>query len=83
MDLASYFLTFLFLIVVFNVAKAQPLVPALFIFGDFMVDVGNNTNLDTIVKSNFPPYGKNFQNHIPTGRFCNGKLATDYAAENL
>lgn len=73
-----YFLTLFVLFVVFNVVKGQPLVPALFIFGDSVVDAGNNNNLYTIIKSNFPPYGRDFTNHMPTGRFCNGKLATDF-----
>ncbi|KAG0454692.1 hypothetical protein HPP92_023984 [Vanilla planifolia] len=30
-----------------------------------------------------PPYGRDFKNHQPTGRFCNGKLATDITAETL
>ncbi|CAJ1955824.1 unnamed protein product [Sphenostylis stenocarpa] len=64
-------------------AKGQPLVPALFIFGDSVFDVGNNNHLYTIVKANFPPYGRDFKNGSPTGRFCNGKLASDYTAENL
>ncbi|GLT65351.1 hypothetical protein SLA2020_377890 [Shorea laevis] len=34
-------------------------------------------------KANYPPYGKDFINHKPTGRFCNGKLGTDITAENL
>ncbi|KAI3461342.1 hypothetical protein Pfo_018005 [Paulownia fortunei] len=63
--------------------NAQPLVPALIIFGDSVVDAGNNNNLETIVKANFPPYGRDFIKHKPTGRFCNGKLASDYTAENL
>lgn len=62
---------------------AQPLVPALFIFGDSTVDVGNNNYLFTLVKSNFPPYGRDFDTHSPTGRFCDGRLATDYVAETL
>lgn len=53
------------------------LVPALIIFGDSVTDAGNNNNLLTLVKANFPPYGRDFVNHAPTGRFCNGKLATD------
>ncbi|KAI3822801.1 hypothetical protein L1987_10399 [Smallanthus sonchifolius] len=60
----------------------QPLVPALFIFGDSVVDAGNN-DLETIVKSNFPPYGRDFINRQVTGRFCNGKLASDFTGENL
>lgn len=68
---------FLLLLVV-TAINAQPLVPALIIFGDSVVDVGNNNNLETIVKANFPPYGRDFLKHKPTGRFCNGKLASDY-----
>ncbi|KNA21991.1 hypothetical protein SOVF_038030 [Spinacia oleracea] len=63
--------------------NGQPIVPALFIFGDSIVDVGNNNDLDTIVKSNFVPYGRDFSNHESTGRFCNGKLATDFTAETI
>ncbi|CAI9783137.1 unnamed protein product [Fraxinus pennsylvanica] len=64
-------------------AHGDPLVPALCIFGDSVVDVGNNNNLQTLIKANFPPYGRDFVTHNPTGRFCNGKLATDFTAENL
>lgn len=59
-------------------SNGQALVPALFIFGDSVVDVGNNNEIYTIIKSNFPPYGRDFISHMPTGRFCNGKLATDF-----
>ncbi|WZY75371.1 hypothetical protein YC2023_021755 [Brassica napus] len=52
----------------------------MFIFGDSVVDVGNNNHIYTIVKANFPPYGRDFTTHTPTGRFCNGKLATDFTA---
>lgn len=71
------------LVSVSSVAHGDPLVPALIIFGDSVVDVGNNNNLNTLIKSNFPPYGRDFVNHRPTGRFCNGKLATDFTAEYL
>ena len=53
------------------------LVPAIITFGDSAVDVGNNDYLPTIYKANYPPYGRDFINQSPTGRFCNGKLATD------
>ncbi|KAK4392123.1 GDSL esterase/lipase [Sesamum angolense] len=61
----------------------DPLVPALLLFGDSVVDVGNNNNLQTLVKANFLPYGRDFNTHKPTGRFSNGKLATDFTAEYL
>lgn len=68
----------LLLAMVFFVSDGDPLVPALCIFGDSVVDVGNNNNLSTLIKANFPPYGRDFVTHRPTGRFCNGKLATDF-----
>ncbi|CAJ1955350.1 unnamed protein product [Sphenostylis stenocarpa] len=59
------------------------LVPAIITFGDSAVDVGNNDYLPTLFKANYLPYGRDFVNHQPTGRFCNGKLATDITAETL
>ncbi|KAL6848461.1 hypothetical protein ACP4OV_021755 [Aristida adscensionis] len=63
--------------------KAGPLAPALIVFGDSIVDPGNNNAIHTIIKANFPPYGENFQNHRPTGRFCNGRIPTDFIASRL
>ncbi|KAK7283740.1 hypothetical protein RIF29_13486 [Crotalaria pallida] len=56
--------------------------PAVIAFGDSIVDTGNNNNIKTLVKSNFPPYGKNFQGG-PTGRFCDGKIPSDFLVEEL
>ncbi|GAB4859710.1 hypothetical protein Ancab_011189 [Ancistrocladus abbreviatus] len=83
--LATFSVSLLLLLVFssFASSKAQPLVQAMFIFGDSVVDVGNNNYLHTIVKSDFLPYGRDFVNHKPTGRFCNGKLATDFTAETI
>ncbi|KAK4481129.1 hypothetical protein RD792_012006 [Penstemon davidsonii] len=74
---------FLVISVVFGIVNGDPLVPALCIFGDSVVDVGNNNNLHTLIKANFPPYGRDFITHKPTGRFCNGKLAIDFTADYL
>lgn len=52
-------------------------VPAVFAFGDSIVDQGNNNDLKTLVKCNFPPYGKEFKGGIPTGRFSNAKTPPD------
>ncbi|CAA6666173.1 unnamed protein product [Spirodela intermedia] len=62
--------------------KAQ-IVPAVITFGDSSVDVGNNNYLPTFFRADFPPYGRDFVTKRPTGRFCNGKLATDITAESL
>lgn len=74
---------FVFLAMVITFANGQPVVPALIIFGDSIVDVGNNNNLNTLIKANFPPYGRDFVTHRPTGRFCNGKLATDFTGKTF
>uniref|UniRef100_A0A453QNI9 GDSL esterase/lipase APG n=1 Tax=Aegilops tauschii subsp. strangulata TaxID=200361 RepID=A0A453QNI9_AEGTS len=63
--------------------EAQPLVPGVFTFGDSSVDIGNNDYLHTLIKADFPPYGRDFPNRVATGRFCNGKLATDITADTL
>lgn len=54
--------------------------PAIFVFGDSTVDPGNNNYIGTPFKSDFPPYGIDFANHVPTGRFTNGRLVTDFIA---
>lgn len=52
--------------------------PAMILFGDSAVDTGNNNYFPPAsFKANYPPYGKDFIRHRPTGRFTNGKLAVD------
>ncbi|KAF8026069.1 hypothetical protein BT93_F2783 [Corymbia citriodora subsp. variegata] len=55
-------------------------VSAVFVFGDSTVDTGNNDYINTPSKGNVPPYGKDFVNHTPTGRFSNGRLISDLIA---
>jgi hypothetical protein len=50
---------------------------AVIIFGDSIVDTGNNNDLNTIAKCNFLPYGRDFNGGMPTGRFSNGKVPSD------
>uniref|UniRef100_A0A5B7A5W5 Putative GDSL esterase/lipase APG n=1 Tax=Davidia involucrata TaxID=16924 RepID=A0A5B7A5W5_DAVIN len=64
-------------------STSTTLVPAIVSFGDSAVDIGNNDYLHTIFKANYPPYGRDFVNQKATGRFCNGKLATDLTADTL
>ncbi|KAE9467855.1 hypothetical protein C3L33_00213, partial [Rhododendron williamsianum] len=63
--------------------SSTTLVPAIITFGDSAVDVGNNDYIPTIFRANYPPYGRDFITKKPTGRFCNGKLATDITADTL
>lgn len=53
-------------------------VTCVLVFGDSSVDPGNNNYLATPMKGNFLPYGKDFFRGRPTGRFSNGRLATDF-----
>ncbi|KAL0353024.1 UNVERIFIED_CONTAM: GDSL esterase/lipase [Sesamum angustifolium] len=61
--------------------RSSSSVSAVFVFGDSTVDPGNNNYIETVAKSNFPPYGKDFPNQVPTGRFTNGRLVTDFLAK--
>ncbi|KAF7003864.1 hypothetical protein CFC21_019142 [Triticum aestivum] len=63
--------------------KKGPLVTAVIVFGDSIMDPGNNNGLHTVVKANHAPYGKDFANHEPTGRFSNGLIPTDFMAQGL
>ncbi|KAL9677766.1 hypothetical protein QQ045_015602 [Rhodiola kirilowii] len=56
-----------------------------FIFGDSLVDVGNNNYLLTFSKANSPPYGIDFapSGGKPTGRFTNGRTVNDIIDEAL
>ncbi|KAJ0256511.1 GDSL esterase/lipase EXL2 [Hirschfeldia incana] len=58
-------------------------VPAIIVFGDSIVDAGNNDDMITEARCNYPPYGIDFDGGVPTGRFSNGKVPTDILAEEL
>ncbi|XP_057794884.1 GDSL esterase/lipase EXL1-like [Salvia miltiorrhiza] len=58
-------------------------IPAFIVFGDSVVDTGNNNYLKTIIKVNYPPYGQDFVGGRPTGRFSDGKVPSDLIAEEL
>uniref|UniRef100_A0A7N0V9C7 GDSL esterase/lipase n=1 Tax=Kalanchoe fedtschenkoi TaxID=63787 RepID=A0A7N0V9C7_KALFE len=65
------------------VLAQQPQVPGYFIFGDSLVDNGNNNNIASLAMANYLPYGIDFPGGRPTGRFCNGKTTVDVIAELL
>nr|GEV59287.1 GDSL esterase/lipase At1g29670-like [Tanacetum cinerariifolium] len=72
----------LFLLVDIFLVTEKPKVPCYFIFGDSLVDSGNNNGLVTSVKANYPPYGIDFPQGV-TGRFTNGRTIADILAELL
>uniref|UniRef100_A0A7N2LY62 GDSL esterase/lipase n=1 Tax=Quercus lobata TaxID=97700 RepID=A0A7N2LY62_QUELO len=50
-------------------------VPAFFVFGDSLVDPGNNNYILSLAKANYIPNGIDFG--MPTGRFTNGRTIVD------
>lgn len=56
--------------------RRAEMVPAMFVFGDSLIDNGNNNNLPSFAKANYFPYGIDF-NGGPTGRFSNGYTMVD------
>ncbi|XP_027330096.1 GDSL esterase/lipase EXL1-like [Abrus precatorius] len=92
---SSYLLVFLlfrFILLFAVVCKTRAVVklppnvsvPAVLVFGDSIMDTGNNNNnLATPARCNFPPYGKDFKGGMPTGRFSNGKVPSDLIVEEL
>ncbi|KAL9226488.1 hypothetical protein vseg_002295 [Gypsophila vaccaria] len=62
-------------------AATYPLAPAMFIFGDSLIDNGNNNYMITSAKANYFPYG--IDSGGPTGRFSNGLTVVDYGARYL
>ncbi|XP_054819592.1 GDSL esterase/lipase At2g04570-like [Prosopis cineraria] len=84
----TFMLCFFFLLVVQllslatrSTAAAGSEVPAIIVFGDSSVDAGNNNFIPTVARSNFEPYGRDFQGGKPTGRFSNGRIPTDFISE--
>ncbi|GKD76309.1 putative triacylglycerol lipase [Tanacetum coccineum] len=59
-------------------------IPGLYVFGDSLVDVGNNNYLSlSLAKADFPHNGMDFPTGKATGRFSNGKNAADFLAEKV
>ncbi|KAL3845684.1 hypothetical protein ACJIZ3_003087 [Penstemon smallii] len=73
------FMSFLFL----TATNAQvPQVPCFYIFGDSLVDNGNNNDILSLARANYRPYGIDFPQGS-TGRFTNGRTFVDILAQLL
>ncbi|CAN1329534.1 GDSL esterase/lipase At5g45670 [Linum perenne] len=59
-----------------NWAAIAQQVPGYFIFGDSLVDNGNNNRLQSLARADYMPYGIDFPGG-PTGRFSNGKTTAE------
>ncbi|QCD77582.1 hypothetical protein DEO72_LG1g1207 [Vigna unguiculata] len=51
---------------------------AFFVFGDSLVDNGNNNYLATTARADSPPYGIDYPTGRATGRFSNGRNIPDF-----
>ncbi|KAI7727033.1 hypothetical protein M8C21_006919 [Ambrosia artemisiifolia] len=72
----------LILVVLSNVVlKAEA--RAFFVFGDSLVDNGNNNYLATSARADSPPYGIDYPTHRPTGRFSNGYNIPDLISQAI
>ncbi|XP_030475392.1 GDSL esterase/lipase At5g33370-like [Syzygium oleosum] len=57
---------------------------AFFVFGDSLVDNGNNNYLATTARADSPPYGIDYPpTHRPTGRFSNGFNIPDFISQEI
>ncbi|XP_037411529.1 GDSL esterase/lipase At1g33811-like [Triticum dicoccoides] len=62
-------------------AAQKQLVPCMYIFGDSLVDNGNNNNILSLARANYRPYGVDFPDGAaPPGRFTNGRTMVDLLA---
>lgn len=66
--LASWAVLVLMITCAGRVAEAR----AFFVFGDSLVDSGNNDYLITTARADSYPYGIDYPTRRPTGRFSNG-----------
>ncbi|XP_057778709.1 GDSL esterase/lipase At5g33370-like [Salvia miltiorrhiza] len=56
---------------------------AFFVFGDSLVDSGNNNYLATTARADAPPYGIDYPTRRPTGRFSNGLNIPDLISQSI
>ncbi|XP_068655482.1 GDSL esterase/lipase At5g55050-like [Aristolochia californica] len=79
----SFFFFFLIAGLSSFLSEAQK-VPAIYVFGDSLVDVGNNNHLKlSTLKANFPHNGVDYPGKKATGRFSNGRNSADFIAEKV
>ncbi|XP_052187500.1 GDSL esterase/lipase At4g28780-like [Diospyros lotus] len=79
----SPLLTLFILAAVLAPPPAEGVGRAFFVFGDSLVDNGNNNYLATTARADSPPYGIDHPSHLPTGRFSNGLNIPDLISEKL
>ncbi|XP_050218725.1 GDSL esterase/lipase At4g16230-like [Mercurialis annua] len=71
----------LILILVLSETSIAMDIPANFVFGDSLVDAGNNNYIASLSKANYIPNGIDFGR--PTGRYTNGRTIADIIGQEL
>ncbi|XVF10307.1 hypothetical protein REPUB_Repub07fG0171300 [Reevesia pubescens] len=85
LDIISKPFPLIILIVLISLHVVSSLSFTSFVFGDSLVDAGNNDYLFTLSKADSPPYGIDFKpsGGQPTGRFTNGRTIADIVGQAL
>lgn len=65
----------------FSAPVAAGSVPAIYVLGDSLADVGNNNHLVTLLRADFAHNGIDYPGQKATGRFSNGKNSVDFLGE--
>lgn len=78
---ANAFQILVLLFVQLRICSAAEKFSASFIFGDSLVEAGNNNYIATLSKANYPPNGIDFGR--PTGRYTNARTITDIIGQQV
>lgn len=65
-----------------RIEAQPPTIPAIFAFGDANAETGNNNYIQTLLKTNLPPFGETYF-HRPNGRVCDGRIVLDFLCQFL
>lgn len=71
-SIPSFWSVFSYFLAMGIILSKQAEARAFFVFGDSLVDSGNNNYLATTARADSPPYGIDYPTGRPTGRFSNG-----------
>ncbi|TKY63378.1 GDSL esterase/lipase [Spatholobus suberectus] len=74
---------FLCLLITLSIVAPQAEARAFFVFGDSLVDNGNNNYLATTARADSYPYGIDSASHRASGRFSNGLNMPDLISEKI
>ncbi|PHT31995.1 hypothetical protein CQW23_28332 [Capsicum baccatum] len=83
MSCSFSFISCIVLVLAFSAISPEAEARAFFVFGDSLVDNGNNNYLVTSARADSPPYGIDYPTHRVTGRFSNGLNMPDIISEQL